>query len=64
LNLEVVQIGVEDLKNDYPHSTIKSYTYQTDHGRHGPYKLEGVSLVDLIDQHLGSESHWTQVEDI
>lgn len=32
-----------------PQTTL-SYTYTTDHGRHGPYQLSGVSVADLFSQ--------------
>jgi len=62
LNNETIQIDIEALQTKYAMSVIKSYTYQTDHGKHGPYKLEGVSLVDLINHHLPDDAAWAQAE--
>lgn len=62
LNQETIQIAIDELQTKYPVSVIESYTYQTDHGKHGPYKLEGVSLVDLLEHYLIHDLVWTQVE--
>lgn len=53
-------IPLGKLLKDYPQWTIPTYTYTTDHGQHGPYRLEGVRLLDLIDQNL--DLPWNQVE--
>lgn len=37
----------------YPRHELPAYTYTTDHGRHGPYRLAGVSLKTII------HTHWT-----
>ena len=62
LKQKTIEINLEALQSNYQTSVLESYTYQTDHGRHGPYRLEGVRLVDLIGQHLPQESEWNQVE--
>lgn len=61
-NQDLIEITLEDLDTNYPQSVIQSYTYQTDHGRHGPYRLEGVFLEDLITQHLEQDVDWNQIE--
>lgn len=55
-------ISLADLMADYEQTTIPAYTYMTDHGMHGPYKLEGVGLMDLINQELGAAAEWHEVE--
>lgn len=44
----------------YPQSIIPHYEYTTDHGKHGPYKLSGVALLDLINHHITAA--WAEVE--
>lgn len=44
----------------YPQAIIPHYEYTTDHGKHGPYKLTGVALLDLITQHITAA--WSEVE--
>lgn len=56
------EISLADLMADYDQTTIPAYTYMTDHGMHGPYKLEGVGLMDLINQELGVQAEWNEVE--
>lgn len=34
---------VDDLRK-LPHTVLPAYYFSTDHGRHGPYRLEGVAL--------------------
>ena len=53
-----IEVSLEQLQNNYPLSIIPAYTYVTDHGVHGPYRLEGVSLKDL----LASMHDWSEVE--
>ena len=55
-----ISIPLDRLHTDYAQSVIPAYTYTTDHGRHGPYRLEGVRLLDLINQNLNLP--WNQVE--
>ncbi|MFT5196588.1 MAG: hypothetical protein ACI9EW_002816 [Cellvibrionaceae bacterium] len=55
-------ISLADLMADYVQTVIPAYTYMTDHGIHGPYKLEGVALLDLIEQEVGKTSQWNSVE--
>ena len=62
LNQEIIEISLEYLQSDYQTSVLESYTYQTDHGRHGPYRLEGVRLIDLIGKYVSQGSEWNQVE--
>ena len=50
-------LGLADLQQDYP-PTRFFYSYTTDHGDHGPYLLEGVTLKDL----LAKVPAWSQVE--
>ncbi|MCA9838979.1 MAG: molybdopterin-dependent oxidoreductase [Trueperaceae bacterium] len=45
-------LRLENLIEDYPQSVIEGYTYVTNHGVHGPHRLEGVSLLDLIPETL------------
>lgn len=52
-------LSLEELKNKYPQSVIEAYTYVTNHGVYGPYRLEGVSLLDLIPETF---SNWSEVE--
>ena len=56
------EISLADLMADYDQTVIPAYTYMTDHGMHGPYKLEGVGLLDLINQELGPQAEWGEVE--
>ena len=44
--LEMVTLTLADLA-DMPRTSVP-YEYTTDHGKHGPYQLEGVTLVDLM----------------
>lgn len=55
-------ISLADLLADYEPTVIPAYTYMTDHGMHGPYRLEGVALLDLIEQALGKQAVWEEVE--
>ena len=55
-------ISLADLMADYEPTVIPAYTYMTDHGMHGPYKLEGVALLDLIEQEIGKNGEWGEVE--
>lgn len=55
-------ISLADLMADYEQTVIPAYTYMTDHGIHGPYKLEGVALLDLIEQEIGKREDWSEVE--
>jgi len=55
-----LDLSLEQLKTNYPQSVIPAYTYVTDHGVHGPYRLEGVSLKDLITQE--NKNDWSEVE--
>lgn len=57
-----VSISLVDLMVEYPESTIPAYQYMTDHGMHGPYRLDGVRLVDLIHAHLEPDRHYTSIE--
>lgn len=52
---------INDL-SPYPIATIPTYSYTTDHGRHGPYKLTGVALRDLLTTELATGTAWTQAE--
>lgn len=54
-------ITLHQLAHDYPQTVLPAYTYTTDHGQHGPYRLGGVALADLIEAELGEESY-SQVE--
>jgi DMSO/TMAO reductase YedYZ molybdopterin-dependent catalytic subunit len=53
------KLSLEDLMTKYPQSVIEAYTYVTNHGVHGPYRLEGVSLLDLIPEMFAA---WSSVE--
>lgn len=44
----------------YPPAVVPDYEYTTDHGQHGPYRLTGVALLELIQQEIRQD--WTQVE--
>lgn len=55
-----VELSLEQLQMNYPPSIIPAYTYVTDHGVHGPYKLEGVSLKDLITKEV--KTPWSELE--
>lgn len=57
---KTIEITLEQLQTNYPTSIIPAYTYVTDHGVHGPYRLEGVSLKDLIAKE--NISDWSEVE--
>lgn len=47
---EETHVELAALLADFPRAVIPAYTYTTDHGRHGPYRLEGVSLRDFIER--------------
>lgn len=53
-------ITLEQLMRDYPVSVMPAYSYVTNHGIHGPYRLEGVQLLDLLKQRISGS--WTGVE--
>ncbi len=55
-----VELSLEQLQMNYPTSIIPAYTYVTDHGVHGPYKLEGVSLKDLVSKEV--KTAWSELE--
>lgn len=52
-------LSVTQLKS-YPQTTLPTYTFHTDHGAHGPYRLTGVSLKTLLAQEITTP--WSQVE--
>ena len=59
---ESISLTLDQLKTKYPQSAIPSYQYSTDHGMHGPYRLVGVALGDLVWAHIDSVAEWTEVE--
>lgn len=52
---------VGDLRK-LPQSDLPAYTIATDHGIHGPYRLGGVALLDLVHAVLSAQTGWSQVE--
>lgn len=56
---EETKLSLDDLKKNYPQSVIEAYTYVTNHGTFGPYRLEGVSLLDLIPESL---TDWSEIK--
>ncbi len=57
-----VLINLERLATSYPQSVIANYRYTTDHGPHGPYRLGGVALSDLIRVECPKHLLWSQAE--
>ena len=57
-----ISISLVDLMVEYPESTIPAYQYMTDHGMHGPYRLDGVRLIDLINAHIKPDTRYSSVE--
>lgn len=55
----ITEIPAATLDN-YPQAVIPQYEYTTDHGKHGPYRLTGVALYDLIQQEVATD--WQEVE--
>ncbi len=47
--LELHTLTLADLR-ELPRTQF-AYSYTTDHGQHGPYQLEGVTLADLLGQY-------------
>ena len=45
-----------------PASSLQAQYFHTDHGRHGPYNLLGVSLLALIQLKEGVTSPWQSIE--
>lgn len=43
-------------------TNLPAYTIATDHGDHGPYRLGGVALIDLVQEVISAETPWSQVE--
>lgn len=54
-------ITLPALLSAYPPAVIPAYRYTTDHGQHGPYRLEGVRLLDLVEQEIGRDVAWREV---
>ncbi len=47
--LELITLTLDDLRA-LPRTQF-AYEYTTDHGKHGPYQLEGVTLADLMGRY-------------
>lgn len=45
-----------------PQTELPAYTISTDHGDHGPYRLGGVALLDLVNALVSAETPWSNVE--
>lgn len=58
---ERLAIPLPALLSSYPRAVLPAYTYSTDHGRHGPYRLGGVRLLDLVEQAVGRSVLWREV---
>lgn len=54
-------VSLTSLLRDYPQAMIPAYTYTTDHGQHGPYRLAGVSLRAFLDHHGAWSAAWQSV---
>ena len=55
-------LSLTALRSNYPTADIPAYRYTTDHGQHGPYRLTGVALRDLLAAELSPQTDWEQAE--